>query len=92
MKFGSEYFSFFFDGEGVCMCICAKMLIVSFVVNLPGSFAVWCASPEATFLHGRFLWSAWDVDELSQGQLRKKIDEDVRFLRVGVHGLTLASW
>lgn len=74
------------------MSVRAKMLIVSFAVNLPGSFAVWCASPEATFLHGRFLWSAWDVDELSQGQLRKKIDEDVRFLRVGVHGLTLASW
>ena len=34
--------------------------------NLAGNFAVWLASPEAAFLHGRFVWAEWDVDELIQ--------------------------
>ncbi|KAK5739292.1 hypothetical protein LTR17_005398 [Elasticomyces elasticus] len=33
-------------------------------IKLPGDFAVWLAGPEATFLNGRFVWAAWDVDEL----------------------------
>jgi len=32
--------------------------------KLPGHFCVWLASPEADFLHGKFVWSNWDVDEL----------------------------
>ncbi|KAI5456964.1 hypothetical protein BGZ63DRAFT_395179 [Mariannaea sp. PMI_226] len=32
--------------------------------TLPASFAVWCASPEARFLRGKFLWANWDVEEL----------------------------
>jgi hypothetical protein len=31
---------------------------------LPGDFAVWLASDEAKFLAGKFVWAAWDVDEL----------------------------
>ncbi|KAF4459505.1 short-chain dehydrogenase [Fusarium albosuccineum] len=54
--------------------------------NLPGSFAVWAASPEAAFLHGRFVWAEWDVGELKQGELRKKIDENPNFLKLGLHG------
>ncbi|KAK9417875.1 hypothetical protein SUNI508_01632 [Seiridium unicorne] len=54
--------------------------------NLPGQFAVWAASPEAKFLHGRFVYSAWDVNELKSGELRKKISEDEDFLRIGVVG------
>ncbi|KAF5672546.1 short-chain alcohol dehydrogenase/reductase [Fusarium heterosporum] len=56
-------------------------------VNLPGAFAVWCASEEATFLHGRFVWTAWDVDELKSGPVRETLDSDGNFLRIGVHGL-----
>ncbi|KAI0537990.1 putative short-chain dehydrogenase [Xylaria digitata] len=56
-------------------------------VNLPGHFAVWAASPEAKFLHGRFVWAAWDVDQLKHGELRKRIDEEPAFLKIGVHGL-----
>ncbi|KAI0431014.1 putative short-chain dehydrogenase [Xylaria sp. FL1042] len=56
-------------------------------VDLPGHYAVWAASPEAKFLHGRFLWASWDVDELKHGELRKRIDEDPYFLRIGVNGL-----
>ncbi|KAM0547576.1 hypothetical protein ACHAPJ_010320 [Fusarium lateritium] len=56
-------------------------------VSLPGAFAVWCASPEASFLHGRFVWAAWDVDELKTGSLRERLETDGSFLRIGVHGL-----
>ncbi|KAJ4246327.1 hypothetical protein NW762_013678 [Fusarium torreyae] len=56
-------------------------------VSLPGAFAVWCASPEASFLHGRFVWAAWDVDELKTGALRERLETDGSFLRIGVHGL-----
>jgi hypothetical protein len=36
----------------------------TFIVELPASFVVWIASPEAEFLKGKFVWSNWDVDEL----------------------------
>jgi hypothetical protein len=49
--------------------------------------AVWAASDEAAFLHGRFIWSTWDVEELASGRLRKRLESDENFLRVGVHGL-----
>ncbi|PLB54173.1 NAD(P)-binding protein [Aspergillus steynii IBT 23096] len=55
--------------------------------DMPGSFAVWAATEEARFLHGRFVWASWDIEEYSQGELRKRIDENVDFLRVGVVGL-----
>ncbi|KAM4061066.1 short chain dehydrogenase [Hirsutella rhossiliensis] len=55
--------------------------------NMPGQFAVWAASPEARFLHGRFVWAGWDVQELQQGPLRKRIEEDQYFLKVGIAGL-----
>ncbi|KAF2963712.1 hypothetical protein GQX73_g9865 [Xylaria multiplex] len=34
-------------------------------VDLPGHFAVWAASPEAKFLHGRFVWATWLYEALS---------------------------
>ncbi|TAQ88559.1 hypothetical protein B7494_g3086 [Chlorociboria aeruginascens] len=33
-------------------------------IELPASFMVWVASPEARFLDGRTVWSNWDVEEL----------------------------
>ncbi|KAG8165608.1 hypothetical protein KVR01_004160 [Diaporthe batatas] len=56
-------------------------------ISLPGAEAVWLASPEAKFLHGRFVWASWDVDELKSGEIREAIEEDVEFLKIGVHGL-----
>ncbi|KAI1400258.1 NAD(P)-binding protein [Hypoxylon fuscum] len=56
--------------------------------DLCGHFAVWAASPEARFLHGRFVWAAWDVDELRSGEIRKLIDEEPYYLQIGVKGLT----
>lgn len=35
-------------------------------IHLPAHFAVWLASPEADFLHGRFLWAHWDVEQMIQ--------------------------
>jgi hypothetical protein len=58
------------------------------IANLPGNFAVWAASPEATFLHGRFVWANWDVEELKNGVVGKRISEDEHFLKVGIEGLT----
>ncbi|KAL7945811.1 short chain dehydrogenase [Trichoderma barbatum] len=55
--------------------------------DLPGHYAVWAASDEAKFLHGRFTWAAWDVDEISSGKIRERIDRDANYLKVGVVGL-----
>lgn len=56
-------------------------------VKLPGNFAVWAASTEAEFLHGRFVWANWDVDELKDGLPGKRIADDDKFLKVGIHGV-----
>lgn len=58
-----------------------------FLEDLPGQFAVWAASEEAKFLHGRFVWAKWDVTELREGPLREKIDTDPEFLQVSVKGM-----
>lgn len=55
--------------------------------DLPGQFAVWAASEEAKFLHGRFVWAKWDVTELSKGSLREAIDNDPEFLQISVKGM-----
>ncbi|KAI1196228.1 NAD(P)-binding protein [Nemania serpens] len=55
--------------------------------DLAAHCAVWCASPEARFLHGRFVWAAWDVEELGTGPIRERLDRDPDFLRVGIQGL-----
>ena len=62
------------------------MLMAFGVDELCGSFAVWCASKEAEFLHGRFAWSSWDVEELGTGKVRERIDSDPEFLRASVVG------
>ncbi|CAG9996937.1 unnamed protein product [Clonostachys byssicola] len=55
--------------------------------NLAGHTAVWAATPEAKFLHGRFFWANWDVDEVKHGEAGKQIAEDENFLKVGMEGL-----
>lgn len=54
--------------------------------DLGGQFALWAATPEAGFLHGRFVWAAWDVDELQSKEFRKLL-EDANYLKIGVKGL-----
>ncbi|KAH6973112.1 hypothetical protein BKA56DRAFT_635057 [Ilyonectria sp. MPI-CAGE-AT-0026] len=55
--------------------------------NLPGQFAVWAASSEARFLHGRFVWSTWDVNELASSKIKAELEADPWLLKVGVKGL-----
>ncbi|KAJ6784516.1 hypothetical protein PWT90_09052 [Aphanocladium album] len=52
--------------------------------DLPGHYVVWAASDEAKFLHGRFTWAAWDVDEIANGEVRERIAADANYLKVGV--------
>ncbi|GAV99260.1 short-chain dehydrogenase reductase [Lentinula edodes] len=55
---------------------------------LPADYAVWAASPEASWLHGRFVWAHWDVDELKADKdFLKRLQEEKGFLRVAVQGL-----
>ncbi|KAK4198037.1 hypothetical protein QBC40DRAFT_308591 [Triangularia verruculosa] len=54
---------------------------------LPGNFAVWAATPEAKFLHGRFLAAWWDVNELKDDELQGKLESDWHLLRIGANGL-----
>ncbi|KAJ3805707.1 short-chain dehydrogenase/reductase [Lentinula aff. lateritia] len=59
---------------------------------LPADFAVWSASPEAAWLHGRFVWAHWDVDELkSDKEITKRLERETGFLKVAVQGLTEIS-
>jgi hypothetical protein len=57
-------------------------------VNLGAQTAVWAASEEAKFLHGRFFLGTWDVDQLTKGPFRQMIESDDDFLRLGVQGLS----
>ncbi|RYC60410.1 hypothetical protein CHU98_g5805 [Xylaria longipes] len=52
--------------------------------DLPAHYAVWAASDEAAFLHGRYTGTEWYVEELSSGEVRKRIDDDSKYLRIGV--------
>ena len=51
-------------------------------INLPGHFCVWLATPEADFLHRRFVWAGWDVDELIA--IREKVEREGMFLKMGL--------
>ncbi|KAH7115061.1 hypothetical protein B0J11DRAFT_539754 [Dendryphion nanum] len=54
-------------------------------ISLPANFLVWAATKQAAFLHGRFVWTTWDVEELAA--LKPKIEEDKGFLKVGLQGV-----
>jgi NAD(P)-dependent dehydrogenase (short-subunit alcohol dehydrogenase family) len=51
--------------------------------ELPGHFALWLATAEASFLNGRFVWAEWDVDELVAA--REKIQADPYFLKIDLN-------
>ncbi|KAI0393482.1 hypothetical protein F5Y17DRAFT_306167 [Xylariaceae sp. FL0594] len=55
--------------------------------DLPAHYAVWAASNEAAFLHGRYTWTEWDVEELAAGDMKKRMDSDDQYLRICVGGL-----
>ena len=51
-------------------------------IQLPAHFARWLAGPESGFLHGRFLWANWDVDELIA--MKERMESDASFLTIGL--------
>lgn len=57
-------------------------------VSLPANFYVYLASTRAKFLHGKFLWSNWDVDEL---EAKAEEIENSRFLNLDVVGWPFQS-
>ncbi|KAF2126304.1 short-chain dehydrogenase/reductase [Dothidotthia symphoricarpi CBS 119687] len=53
-------------------------------VDLPASVCVWASTTAASFLHGRFIWSNWDVEELA----KRKIEfQEPGYLRIGLQGV-----
>jgi NAD(P)-dependent dehydrogenase (short-subunit alcohol dehydrogenase family) len=50
--------------------------------DLPAHFALWLAGPETRFLHGRFMWANWDVDELIV--LKERLEKEEAFLTIGL--------
>jgi hypothetical protein len=53
--------------------------------DLPGDYSVWASTPAASFLHGRFVWANWDIEELIQRKAEIEADDGV--LKVGVQGV-----
>ncbi|EMC96406.1 hypothetical protein BAUCODRAFT_122411 [Baudoinia panamericana UAMH 10762] len=51
-------------------------------IHLPGGFCTWLATPEANFLHGKFVWAQWDVDELLA--VKERVKKDPSFLTIGL--------
>ncbi|KAJ3858672.1 hypothetical protein EV359DRAFT_51951, partial [Lentinula novae-zelandiae] len=65
-----------------------NMKLTFAIVALPADYAVWAASPEASWLHGRFVWAHWDVDELKADRnILKRLEEEKGFLKVAIQGL-----
>jgi hypothetical protein len=60
-----------------------SLLIQYLSANLPGSFCVWAATKQAEFLHGRFVWANWDVEELAA----MKEMADPGFLKMGLQSI-----
>ncbi|KIK66732.1 hypothetical protein GYMLUDRAFT_192695 [Collybiopsis luxurians FD-317 M1] len=62
-------------------------------MSLPADYAVWAASPEAAWLHGRFVWAHWDVDELREAahnvesEIGKQWADEKAYLKMGILGL-----
>ncbi|KAH6995553.1 hypothetical protein BKA56DRAFT_650426 [Ilyonectria sp. MPI-CAGE-AT-0026] len=54
--------------------------------ELPGSFLVWLASPEAKFLKGKFVWANWDAEELIS---RAREIQDSMLLQVHLDGVPM---
>ncbi|KAK1782673.1 hypothetical protein QBC45DRAFT_439108 [Copromyces sp. CBS 386.78] len=55
-------------------------------ISLPADFAVWATTKEARFIHGRFFWAHWDVDEM-KALYAERFEKDKDLFRFGVCGL-----
>ena len=54
------------------------------IVDLAAHFAVWLASPDASFLSGRFVWAQWDIDELKARA--EEVKSSPYLLKIGLVG------
>jgi hypothetical protein len=68
------------------------MLTFHWKEDLPAHFAVWAASPEAEFLHGRFVLANWDVDEMKGDGFREQLEANPNLLTVGIEGLSESAF
>lgn len=55
------------------------------LVALSGDFVTWAVSPEARFLHGRFVWANWDVDELKN--MAPQLAKGPEMFTIGLRGM-----
>jgi hypothetical protein len=53
-------------------------------VSLPADMLLWLSSKEAAFLHGKFVWVNWDVEELKAK--KAEIEADPYLLAIGLGG------
>ncbi|USW52959.1 Putative short-chain dehydrogenase/reductase SDR, NAD(P)-binding domain superfamily [Septoria linicola] len=57
--------------------------------SLSANMALWLSTAAAAFLHGRFVWANWDVDELMRR--KEEIVGNHGFLKVGITGVSSFS-
>ncbi|KAM5349763.1 hypothetical protein ACJ41O_006268 [Fusarium nematophilum] len=53
-------------------------------VSLPSDFLVWAASREASFLHGKFVFANWDVEELKARSAKIEEGTDLSMVLSGL--------
>ncbi|KAL9948843.1 hypothetical protein D7B24_006559 [Verticillium nonalfalfae] len=56
-------------------------------MKLPADYSVWAATEEATFLHGKLAWAAWDVDELRSEESKKAFESNPHHLSIRLIGV-----
>ncbi|KAG7113665.1 Short chain dehydrogenase citE like protein [Verticillium longisporum] len=56
-------------------------------IKLPADYSVWAATEEATFLHGKFAWAAWDVHELRSEESKKAFESNPHHLSIRLVGI-----
>lgn len=54
-------------------------------IDLPAGWCVWASTKQASFLHGRFLWTEWGVDELEG--MKDWLLSNPGLLRMGLQGV-----
>ena len=57
-------------------------------ILLPAHFIVWMASKEARFIHGKFVYANWDIDELKAKSEKVQSSDD---LTISLRGYEIGS-
>ncbi|EEY19310.1 conserved hypothetical protein [Verticillium alfalfae VaMs.102] len=56
-------------------------------IKLPSDYGVWAATKEAEFLHGKFVWAGWDMDELRSEESQRQFERNPRHLSIRLVGI-----